>query len=333
MTCEIYINAFVRLGERLSACRRDENFKRVCEKAVSQNSWFSLSDIYNAAEAICKQMLDENKLNLWVKSCIPRVRQPRNVLIIMAGNIPLVGFFDLMCVVISGHRAIVKTSSKDRVLMGYIIEQLKDICIDIPIDYYNGTQPVDALVAMGGDNAIRLFDEKYPAIPKLLRASRSSVAVIDGTETEEELHGLAKDIMLYSGLGCRNVGNLFIPYGYDISNICKALNNTSYVNSKFINNYKQTKAILTMDKTDFYDCGTVLLVNSARLPEAISQVNYTFYSSESELREWLNDNDSNIQCVVGHLSHPRSVGFGCSQTPSLFDYPDGVDTMKFLSEI
>jgi len=251
----------------------------------------------------------------------------------MAGNIPLVGFSDLLCTLFSGHAAIVKLSRKDRVLMEYIIDILKDIDSDIPISHYDGQKDIDALVAMGGNNAVRIFRERFKEIPVLLRDSRFSAAIIDGTETPDEISGLANDIAAYCGLGCRNVGFLFVPVGYDVQSLCRKIHCIEHMNDKIMNGYRQRKALLTITGMAFIDCGDRVFVECGDFPQAISQVNYMFYKSKSDIKEWLSKNDSEIQCVVGHFEHPRAVGFGLSQRPGLADYPDGRDTMQFLLSI
>lgn len=332
MTKDKSIFVFSELGRRLNADVESDAVEPVIRKAVAQNPWFTEADIKYQIKTISNQLLDAHKLNEWL-SCCPATESSKKVLVIMAGNIPMVGFFDLMCVLASGHTAVVKTSSKDSVLMEYIIDVLTDIDSNIPIEFYDGAEKVDALVAMGGDNAIRVFRQKYEGIPMLVRGSRFSVAVMDGTETDEEIDGLAQDITAYSGLGCRNVELLFMPVGYDIAKIVNSISCTKYINKKIINNYVQRKAMLEMNGVPFRDCGNRVLVEENSFPEAISQINYTFYGYLSEVADWLAVNDASIQCVAGHTDHPRSVGFGQSQSPSLRDYPDGEDTMAFLSKI
>lgn len=332
MTKDKSIFVFSRLGQLLGAAVADKSFGQIVRKAVAENPWFTEYDIRYQIESVCTQMLDADKLYEWL-SRYSESKHEKKVLVIMAGNIPMVGFFDLMCVLASGNRAVVKTSSKDSVLIAYIIGILKDIYPDIPIDFYDGGIKPDALVAMGGDNAVRLFRQKYEGIPMLLRGNRCSVAVLDGTESNEEIAGLAEDITSYSGLGCRNVGLLFLPNGYDISNIVRSINCTEHINKKIINNYTQLKAVLEMNGVRFTDCVCRIMVERGGFPEAISQVNYVFYDSLPKVADWLAENDSSIQCVEGHLNHSRRVDFGQSQNPSLADYPDGEDTMKFLSNI
>ena len=327
-----FISVFSLLGQRLVEALSSGELGPIIARAVTQNSWFTEFDIIYQIKTICSQMLDAYKLDEWLNNC-PVSECEKKVLVIMAGNIPLVGFFDLLCVLAGGHMAVVKTSSKDSILMKYVIDILKNISPDIPIKYYDGSENVDALIAMGGDNAVRFFRERYEGIPMLLRGSRYSVAVLDGTETEAEIAGLATDITAYSGLGCRNVGLLFLPVGYDVTRIINSICSVEHINKKIINNYGQRKALLTMAGRDFSDCGSRILFESSTFPEAISQVNYYFYDSQADVAEWLVANDESIQCVVGHMAHRRGVNFGQSQSPSLTDYPDGVDTMQFLSDI
>ena len=322
----VMTEVFAELGRRLAAVSEEE---AAVAAACRGNGWFRPSEVCKALRAIAAEMLERRKLAQWLAAypSLPAA-EPRNVLVIMAGNIPAVGFFDLLCVCMSGHRCMVKPSSKDRATMEFIISQLREIDPRIPIEYYD-SQRIDAVIATGSDNTNRYFRARYAATPSLLRGSRSSVAVLAGDESEDELRGLAEDIFAYSGLGCRNVSLIFTPRG-----VIPQLPAWHDANPKYINNYIQTRAVAAMRRVPFADTGCAILAEGREFPVELSRINYTFYDSMDEVDGWLSAHDSELQCVVARcVDHPRRVDFGRAQHPTLTDYPDAVDVMKFLEEI
>ncbi|MFI3293557.1 MAG: acyl-CoA reductase [Rikenellaceae bacterium] len=312
------IDIFVELAERLS----EGIPARIVVGACGENSWFTEEDIKLAVEAIRKQMLERQKLEEWMSRypTLP-VSKAEDILIIMAGNIPLVGFFDLLCVVMAGHRAYVKCSSKDRVLVEYVISLIKDIEPTIPI-YISDCSAPDRVIATGGDSAVRHFEATYSGVKRLLRGSRHSVAVVG---EGEDINKLTDDIYMYSGLGCRNVSMIFAPKGYALSLPCV---NT---HPQYRNNYLQNKVLTTMLGVGFVDNGASLFVRSSEFPSSLSTISVYEYKDLEEVNAWMSDNNNKIQCIVSNIiAHPRRVDFGESQRPSLYDYADAVDTMKFL---
>ena len=245
----------------------------------------------------------------------------------MAGNIPLVGFFDMMCVVLCGDKAYVKPSSKDSVLTNYIIAELKDISKDIHIEEYNPTDSYDMIIATGGAEAAKHFSRQYSSIPALIRGSRHSVAILTGKESDEELQGLQRDIFTYNGLGCRNVSLVFLPRGAELNIPAPTMN------PMYHGNYLHNKTMRQMMGEAFRDMGEYILVEELSFSSNISQINYCYYDAIEQVEQWLADNDEQIQCVVANItSHPRRVAFGRAQYPTLWDYADGVDVMRFLTE-
>ncbi|MDE6862101.1 MAG: aldehyde dehydrogenase, partial [Alistipes sp.] len=210
------IDIFSALGERLRLFGRDSDSQRCMAMAIEANGWFTERDLCRAVDAIRTEMLDRDKLAAWLADYTP-VTQPRRVAVIMAGNIPLVGFFDLLCVVASGNECHIKPSSKDRVMMDYAVALLRDIEPAIPIFEYDPDARYDMAIATGGDDANRYFRSHFAGVKSLLRGSRHSVAVLSGEESAEELHGIAEDITSYSGLGCRNVSMLFVPRDFRLN--------------------------------------------------------------------------------------------------------------------
>lgn len=323
------IDLFSELGELLRGFGNDAATCAVAKTACAANGWFTAAEIRRAVRAIAEGMLQRDKLEAWlaVYPAVP-VSKPRRVLVIMAGNIPLVGFFDLLCVVVSGHACLVKPSAKDTVLMEYIIGILHKLDASVPVRLYDGSSSVDAVIATGSDNANRYFRTRYAGIPSLLRGSRLSVAVLSGRETPEQLAGLGDDIWAYSGLGCRSVSLIFVPQGYEPTL------RMPVVNDKYRNNYLQNRALLTMQGKPFVDLGSAVAVEQRAFPTALSRIAYAHYDSLDEVAAWLAGHDDELQCVVTEsLSHSRRTGFGLAQSPALTDYPDDRDVIAWLAAL
>ena len=322
------IELFSELGRRLGGFGCDSPAGDVVAQACRANAWFTPGDIYRAVAAVADGMLRREALEEWLAPYPVPVCTPRRVLVVMAGNIPLVGFFDLLCVLASGHKCLVKPSAKDTVLMEYIVGLLHDIDPETPVGFYDGKTPVDAVIATGSDNANRYFRARYAGIPALLRGNRQSVAVLSGRETPGQLAGLADDIWAYSGLGCRSVSLLFVPVGYDLHLAMPE------VNDKYRNNYRQQKALLEMSGRPFLDLGTAVAVEQCAFPAALSCLCFSHYTSAGEVEAWLVAHDPELQCVVSEfIPHSRRAGFGCAQSPALTDYPDDRDVIAFLTSL
>lgn len=312
------------LGQRLTDFGHTPTSQRVISEAVAQNGWFTPTEITTAVEAIRATMLKEEALREWL-SRYRICTTPKRVAIIMAGNIPLVGFFDLLCTLCSGHTAYVKPSSKDRILMEYIVAQLKEIEPTVPIYTYAPTEQYDLAIATGSDEANDYFRRHFATTRALLRGSRHSVALLDGTETVEELQGLMRDITLYSGSGCRSVSLIFAPRGTEIE-----LPHTAPTNPKLGNNLRSRRALYTIQKRPFDDYHAFLLVEGKEFPTSLAEVALYRYDDIAEVERWLDAQHDDIQCVVSHLPLPNAIPFGQAQYPTLRDYADGVDTMLFL---
>ena len=318
------IDTLCRLGDELANLP-----EAVIAQAIAQNPWFTCESIRAAVDAIRCDMLDRDRLTAWLSAYAVPVAVPKQVLVIMAGNLPLVGFFDLLCVVASGHRCLVKPSSKDRVLVEYVVRTLQTLDRSIDVAIYDGETIPAAVIATGSDNTNRYFRARYHAIPTLLRGSRQSVAVLTGEECADELRGLEEDIWLHHGLGCRNVSMLWLKKGMDFPEI-----KPQVVHEKYRNNYLQTKALLAMNGEEFVDLGGAVAICKNDFPQSLSAITYAYYETEAEVERWLAEHDRELQCVVGRsIAHARRVDFGRAQHPSLTDYPDAVDVVAFLERI
>lgn len=314
------VDIFSALGERLTRFGSDDASNRIIDEAIAANGWFTRADIFRAVEAIRSEMLDREKLMAWLSHYTKAV-EPKRVAVIMAGNIPLVGFFDLLCVVAAGHECHLKPSSKDSVLMRYIVEQLRDIEPSIAIYDYSADATYDMAIATGGDDANAYFREHFAGTRTLLRGSRHSVAVLNGNESAEELQAIHNDITAYSGLGCRSVSMLFVPRGY-IPDFKRGVAE----NAKLRRNIQAMRATLTIEGAEFWDAGAFIMRRGEDFAQSLAVVTLREYSDIEEVKKWIEENTEHIQCVVSRSDIP----FGRAQYPALMDYADGVDTMHFL---
>lgn len=323
------IGLFAALGERLRNFGGDARSERVIAEACRVNAWFTPRDIRRAASALGTEMLRPERLAAWLEAYPVPVAVPRRVLVVMAGNIPFAGFFDLLCVVASGHRCLMKPSSKDTVLMHFIVDELRKIDPAVAVELACGVECPDALIATGSDNARRWFRARYAGIPSLLRGSRQSVAVLSGRETAAEWALLADDIWAYSGLGCRSVSLLFLPEDAEIR-----LHTPADLNPGYRNDCRRSRALLTLTGRPFLDLGDAVAIEQRAFPPALSCIAYSRYRDAAEVEAWLGEHDEELQCVVTEcIPHSRRAAFGRAQYPALTDYPDDRDVMRFLTEL
>ncbi|MEI9956047.1 MAG: acyl-CoA reductase [Ferruginibacter sp.] len=250
----------------------------------------------------------------------------------MAGNIPLVGFHDFLCVFISGHNQTIKLSSKDDVLLKHLVQKMYswDISVQNYISFAEMLKGCDGYIATGSNNSARYFEQYFAKYPSIIRRNRTSVAILTGNETTEELEKLSDDVHLYFGLGCRNVTKIFVPKDYDFIPLLKSFDKYKFFadHNKYKNNYDYQLSIALMNNIYYMTNETTLLIESDEIFSAISQLNYSFYEDAEKITAMLKDN-SDVQCIVGH----NYVAFGQAQQPGLFDYADGVDTMQFLLSV
>ena len=249
----------------------------------------------------------------------------------MAGNIPLAGFHDFLSVLISGNNLIVKTSSKDSELIVYISDILCSINPSFRdnIEFAEGTlSNFDIVIATGSDNSSRYFDYYFGKYPSIIRKNRNSIAIIEGDETGDELEGLGTDIFSYFGLGCRNVSKIYVPKGYDFRSMIRYWDTFAGVIShpKYANNYDFNKAVYLVNKEAFYDAGYILLKEDSRISSPVSVLYYEYYESQTALKQQIELLKEKIQCMIGR----HNIPFGKAQSPNLWDYADGIDTIEFL---
>lgn len=299
------------------------------------NGWFTEENVRHAF-ASWGEALQADALQRWVNAYpgLTAQHEARTVGLILAGNIPVVGLHDLLCVWLAGHRARVKCSSQDPALLPAlfgVLDRFSPGASD-QVEFLSGKLgAVDAVIATGSDNTARYFEHYFGHLPRIVRKSRMSVAVLDGTETPEELAALGEDIFRYFGLGCRNVSRIHVPTDFDLDRFFTAIYpwNGIVQHNKYGNNYDYTRALWLLDGVKFLENGFMLLREDPALASPVASVHYNRYEDPSQLALSLTAEAERIQCIVGHGHLP----FGTAQHPGLADYADGVDTMRFLLDL
>ena len=335
------INAFVKLGEFLNEIEIlteiEIRIETILKKAEAENGWFTQENIKFAFKSWGEALSEEN-LQQWVSNYDIEKTEPKQVAIIMAGNIPLVGFHDFLSVLITGNKVLAKLSSNDKTLLPFLAEKLISIETKFK-DYIEFTEGqlknFDAVIATGSNNTARYFDYYFGKYPNIIRKNRNSVAVLTGNETHEDLTNLADDIFRYFGLGCRNVSKLYIPEDYDFEPFFKGMFSWKEIihNHKYINNYDYNKAVYLMDSFPLLDNEFMLLKEDSGFSSPISVVFYEKYTSKYAVKKKLESESENIQCVVTKAGLPNEIHFGKAQNPELWDYADNVDTVDFLLKL
>jgi hypothetical protein len=332
------IESFTVLGDLLrDACRENsgedaEKLNVLIDNQHLHNPWFTPENVRTSINAIADELTREN-LTRWTNTYpqLNEVKIPVRVGIIMAGNIPLVGFHDFLSVLISGNNLIAKTSSKDSELIVFIGEILCRINHGFRkrIEFTDGTLTgFDVVIATGSNNSSRYFEYYFGKYPNIIRKNRNSVAIIDGEESSIELEALGADIFSYFGLGCRNVSKIYVPEGYDLTSLAKNWDSYSgcISNQKYANNYDFNKAVYLVNKEYFYDTGYLLMKEESKLSSPVSVLYYENYESKYAVKQQIELLSEKIQCIVSR----NDIPFGKAQSPNLWDYADGIDTIEFL---
>lgn len=340
------LNSWKNLGDRLKKFadsgdeypdQWSEEMARIVNRAVHHNGWFEKEQVMHAISAWANA-LSEKSLSLWM-SRYPETafhpESPRSVGIVMAGNVPLVGLHDLLCVSLSGHRAMIKLSSDDNQIIPHLLKGLGEAADSIQVvERLNG---MEAVIATGSDNTARYFEHYFGKYPHIIRKNRKSIAVLDGSEDEATIQKLGEDVFRYFGLGCRSVSKLYLPGDFDLDRLFGAWLPFQDVvlNTKYAHNYDYHRAILLLDRKEFLENGFVVLRQHSSLSTPVSIVHYERYDSMEELKRELKTDRDRLQCVVGNINDAGLpvVPFGKTQAPALWDYADGVDTLNFLSAL
>ncbi len=338
------IKSFELLGARLRRYHENSSDPEIlplvvaAKSATVENQWFTPEFIRIAFNNLGIALQTEN-LYKWVSPYtekIERIGTQKTVGVVMAGNIPAVGFHDFLCVLIAGHKLIGRLSSADLRLIPAMAAVLIDFLPEWQnyISFTSGRlSEFDAIIATGNDNTSRYFNFYFGKYPNIIRKNRNSIAILDGKENDETLLKLANDIMLFYGMGCRSISKIFVPEGYNFSMLTKALGEYhNFINhNKYCNNYDYSKSIFLVNQIPYLDAGCLLLKEDRALASRISVLHYEFYVSLDDVIDAVNANRELIQCVVSNLALSiRTVKAGESQNPALWDYADEVDTLDFL---
>jgi len=318
-----------------------EFLREYIEKAYLYNSWF-LTDFIKSAFSAWSKALQKEKIKHWIRGYETNMLiapGSQTIGVIMAGNIPMVGLHDLLCILASGNKALIKLSSSDDILIPAVLEVL---CKINPFysDRFSFTEgplkKFDAIIATGSNNSSRYFDYYFGKYPHIIRKNRNSAAVLTGDEKEEELVKLADDMLMFFGLGCRSVSKLYLPYNYDFERLTKPFSYYSYFfdHHKYRNNYDYQKSILLINNIPHFDNGFILFKEDMSLISPISVIHYEYYKAPADLNIQMEELKENLQCLVAADNRINSViPFGTSQFPELWDYADGIDTMEFLTKM
>ena len=326
--------ALVHLGEKIRNLTEEE-FLSLADRIERNNNWFTPEQTRLSLHTIANY-LDETSLDNWLAAyAIPESTEPKSVGLLMAGNIPAVGFHDLLCILVSGHRAFAKPSSTDQVLIQWLAQQLIQIqpAFGSRIFFEEMLKGKDAYIATGSDNSSRYFDYYFGQYPSIIRKNRTSVGILNGSEETDDFKALGHDIFQYFGLGCRNVSKLYVKNKEQLQDFLKAIEGFHFLTShhKYLNNYEYNKAIYLVNGENHLDNGFLLIKENEQLVSPIAVLYYEYYADTKELEEKLSIHQDKIQCMVSRGSwYPGSVSFGQAQCPSLSDYADHVDTLDFL---
>ncbi|GAA4947845.1 acyl-CoA reductase [Algibacter agarivorans] len=346
------INAFIKLGDFLrqfsnEVIQKADNvehndvffagFKHQLKLAEEHNGWFTKENIRFALTSWSEALTTKN-LNTWLKPYNITQINPKQVAIIMAGNIPLVGFHDFLSVLISGHHVLVKQSSNDKHLLPYLAKYLE---FSEPKFKGNITfteakiENFDAVIATGSNNTARYFEYYFKGKPSIIRNNRNSVAILTGKETEEDLVNLSEDIFRYYGLGCRNVSKIYVPKSYSFDLFFKGIYHWHPIveKAKYANNYDYNKAVYLMSEFDMLENGFFMIKEDESFASPIATLFYEFYEDASQLKKVLEEKKEQIQCIVSKGFTENEIAFGATQKPQLWDYADDVDSIEFLLAI
>ena len=328
-------DALVKLGEHLRG--EDEFLEALMHRSHYHNQWFTIENQKQAIQAIAEHFLDAEKLKQWLGHYhLDDHIQPKKVGLVLPGNIPLVGFHDVLCVFAAGHRAQIKLSDKDQYLLPYLLQLLAkfDERAGSYFEIVPNLRDFEAVIATGSNNSSRYFEAYFSKVPNIIRKNRNAIAVLTGDESAEELQRLGEDVFQYFGLGCRNVSKIYVPRQYDFNTLLEALYEYRGIilHTKYKNNFDYNYALYILNKTTHLANGCIILTESQSLQSRIAGLHYEYYDNLAQMEAEIEARAEEIQCVVAqdNLLSARTLPFGKAQQPELWDYADGVDTMQFL---
>ena len=308
-------------------------FEKIIIKAQSINPWFTDENI-KVNLTYWSEKLTKTNLKQWLNKYDLNNNSRKNIAIIMAGNIPLVGFHDFICVFLSGHNSIIKLSNNDKFILPFLTD-LINLDSDRVVYLDNMLKDYHGVIATGSDNTSRYFEYYFKNKNSIIRKNRNSIAILDGEESDCDLKSLSHDILTYFGLGCRNVSKLYVPRNYNFDSFFNSIFSYKELinNHKYANNYDYNKAIYLMSEYKFLDNGFFIVNEGEEMHSPISTINYEYYDNISLLREKINQQEDKIQCIVSNIEFKGKVDFGETQNPSLNQYADNIDVMNFLLTI
>lgn len=344
------ISAFVQLGKVFGELAKDQDwpgfdcgltndewngFKLLIESEYQYNGWFTPQNVKNALESWSLALTEDNLLQFTTPYLSTLDSNPtKTVAIICAGNIPMVGWHDVLCTLLANHKCLIKLSSDDQNLIPASLIVLAKFWPEVQEKYAferGKLSQFDAVIATGSNNTSRFFHQYFGNYPHIIRKSRTSLAILDGSESNEELADLGKDIFSYFGLGCRNISKIYVPKGYDLNHIFAAIYPFHPIvnHNKYANNYDYNKALWMLNQDELIENGFILFKEDDRLNAPTGAMYYEFYDNEIDLRNRLDSMKEDIQCIVSK----KDIPFGMTQCPMLWDFADGVDTMQFLANL
>lgn len=343
------LQTFIALGDYLRSPDGQADIAELGHRAYLQNNWFIPKNVQFALNSIADHMLSAKALTDWATYYSPEPTASRLVGVVMAGNIPAVGFHDLLAVLMSGHRLLAKLSAQDFVLIQYLIKKITELspAFGERITIAERLNAADAFITTGSDNTARYFEYYFGQKPHIIRRNRTSVGILMGEESNSVFDKLGDDIITYFGLGCRNISTLLVPGDYSFEPLLRNLEGRSRElidHHKYRNNYDYNKSIYLVNGVPHLDNGSLLVTQNDGLVSPISVLYYYPYKNQQELQEFLTERANKIQVIASAATdnldetakkgwYPGSVAFGQTQSPTLFDYPDGIDTMAFLTKL
>ena len=332
-----FLENFINTEEK-NFTEEQQKFSALIRRSEIENPWFNRENVFFCLKQWAKVLTEENIVS-WISSYeFSSSFEKKKIGLILAGNIPLVGFHDVISVILSGNYPIIKLSSKDRLLIPFLMEQWDDFAGGILIySFVEKLENYEAVIATGSNNTARYLEYYFKDVPNIIRKNRTSIGVLKGDETNEEIQALAEDIFRYFGLGCRNVTRLFIPAEMPLDRLFENFINFKEIinHNQYANNYDYNRAIYLLNQEQFWDNNFVMLKEDEKLFSPLSVINFSRYETINDVQNFLSENEENIQCVVANstLEIPAAIGFGEAQHPELDTYADNVDTMAFLSNL
>lgn len=311
-------------------------FFQLMKRAETENPWFT-EESFKFCFKNWADNLNINNIQNWI-SQYNFSNPKKNIGLILAGNIPLVGFHDVICVLLSGHTPIIKLSSKDQMILPFLLKKWNEFSGDI-LEYHivEKLENYDAVIATGSNNTARYLEYYFKDVPSIIRKNRTSIGILKGDETNEQIQLLAEDIFRYFGLGCRNVTKLLIPETMPLEKLFESFIGFKDIinHHKYANNYDYNRAIYLLNQEKFWDNNFVMLKENEKLFSPISVINFSHYNDLQDIQNFITQNENNIQCIVANpqLEINNTLNFGEAQTPTLNTYADNVDTMEFLSKL